>query len=159
MGNKCLPDNLKGKRHDDLIWILRWIPRSWSARCGKRWPQPPKLLLGNSGWTAEDAHIFGHHNTEDHTAADFLRANGDILPVPKAGHGFVSAVMWSGWLPLVFWARSFKGGGMISWGLVRWDDVDKYYDIHRVRVSGWRGRLAAAAILAVIAALIYWVLK
>lgn len=39
----CLPQHLVGKKHDDWIWPLRWVPRSWTSFCGK----PPDKLLGN----------------------------------------------------------------------------------------------------------------
>lgn len=153
MPNRCLPDNLKGKKHSDLIWIMKWIPRSWSAWCGWAWPQPPVLLIGKSGWTSEDRHRFGHH-----TDKEFERYK-NVLPVPKKGHFFISAVLWLKFIPLPFLAWKFKNGNMFSWGVARWDDVDKYYDLHRVRVSGWKGMIVAAIVLAGIIALGYWVLK
>ena len=31
----CLPDHLKDKKHDDWPWPFRYVPRSWTAFCGK----------------------------------------------------------------------------------------------------------------------------
>lgn len=162
MSNKCLPKQLKGKRHDDWkigSWKIEpiWrIPRAWTAKCGWAWPQPPKLLLGNSGWTAEDAHLFGHYNTEDHTAEDFLRDNGDVLPIPKAGNFLVSAVMWLKFIPLPMITWAFKNGDYISLGVVRWDDVDGYYDLLRIRAHGTLGRVAMGLTILAIAAIAYF---
>lgn len=35
MPNKCLPEHLKGKLHDDWPWPFKYIPRAWSAFCGQ----------------------------------------------------------------------------------------------------------------------------
>lgn len=34
MPDKCLPEHLQGKRHDDWLWPLSLIPRGWNAFCG-----------------------------------------------------------------------------------------------------------------------------
>ena len=158
MSDDCLPEQLKGKRHDDWRFYVRWVPRAWTARCGQAWPQPPKLLLGGSGWTEEDAHLFGHFNTEDHTAEDFLRANGDLLPIPKAGHFVLSAVLWLKFIPLPMMAWTFKNGDYISLGIARWDEVDQYYDLIRVRAHGTLGRVAMAVSILSIAAILYFII-
>jgi len=150
MSNKCLPDNLKGKPHDDWVSFVSWVPRSWTARCGWAWPQPPKLLIGNSGWDLKDYHRFGHHDYE------FFKLIRHVLPIPKPGHFMISAVLFLKFIPLPMMAWSFKAGGWISLGVVRWDDVDKYYDVLRIRASGTRGRIALILIGLGLAALGYF---
>lgn len=43
MPNKCLPDHLKGKRHDDYTFPFNWIKRSLTSWCLF---QPPILIFG-----------------------------------------------------------------------------------------------------------------
>lgn len=150
MPNKCLPDNLKGKKHTDWWKIVAWVPRSWTAWCGWAWPQPPILLIGKSGWEIADHHRFGHH-----TEKEFKRYK-NILSVPKPGHFFISAILWLKFIPLPFMAWSFKNEDMVSLGVARWDDVDKYYDLFRVRASGMKGRIALILFLLGGATLIYY---
>lgn len=166
MSDDCLPEGLKGKRHDDWRWYVSWVKRSWTARCGKNWPVPPKLLLGNAGWTEADAYRFGHFNTPRHKehynvlgAGDFLKKYGSVMPIPKAGYWMVTAVMYRGWLPLPMFAFKWKNEHYISLGLARWDEVDFYYDLLRVRASGTKGRIAMAVtggVLALIIWLVFW---
>lgn len=133
MAPNCLPEKLQ-KNHDDWFWPFSLIPREWTARCGKNWPMPPKLLLGNSGWTDADQWRMQHHTVE------WLDTYGKLLPIPKAGHWIVTAVMYRGWLPLPMFALTWKNGDYYSLGFARWDNVDKYYDLFRVRAHGRRGR-------------------
>lgn len=95
---------------------------------------PPKLLLGNSGWTGADQGLMGHH------AVDWLDKHGKVLPIPKAGHWILTAAMYNGWLPIPMFAITWKNGDYYSLGLARWDNVDEYYDLFRVRAHGRRGR-------------------
>lgn len=153
MSNKCLPDSLKGKPHNDWFWPLSYVPRSWTARCGWAWPQPPKLLLGNSGWENDDYHNFvGHYSREE------FEARRHILPIPKEGHFLLTAVLWLKFIPLPMFNWNFKGKGYISLGIVRWDDVDEYYDLMRIRASRWRGRVALTVILLGLASLLYFII-
>ncbi|MFQ5538800.1 MAG: hypothetical protein ACE5FB_00235 [Candidatus Binatia bacterium] len=161
MSDDCLPEGLKGKRHDDWRWYVSWVKRSWTARCGKNWPVPPKLLLGNSGWNEADAYRFGHFNDPRHKnhynvsgAEEFLKKYGSVMPIPKAANW-----MDRGWLPLPMFAWKFANEHYISLGLARWDEVDFYYDLLRVRASGWKGRVAMAVtggLLALIIWLVFW---
>jgi len=149
-GNKCLPEHLH-KNHDDWRWYVAWVPRAWTARCGWAWPQPPKKLLGNSGWTMEDRHMFGHHSD------DFYEKNRHILPIVKAGNFMVTAVLFMKFIPLPMMIWAFKKGGYISLGVVRWDDVDSYYDLFRLRASKWRGRVAMVIMVILpVAAVVYF---
>ncbi len=166
MSDDCLPEGLKGKRHDDWRWYLRWVKRSWTAKCGKNWPFPPKLLLGNSGWNADDGHRFGHFNTPRHRehynvagAHEFLQKYGNILPIPKPGNWMISAVMYRGWLPLPMIAIRFKNEDLYSLGIARLDEVDFYYDLIRVRGSGTLGHISmyiTGGLLALIIWLVFW---
>ena len=134
MGNECLPENLR-KRHDDWTWIVSWVPRGWTAKCGKRWPMPPKLLLGDSGWRGIDQRVQGHHT------AEWLDEYGKVLPIPKHGNWLLSAAMYNGWFPVPMFAIKWSNGDYYSLGIARWDNVDNYYDLFRVRAHGRRGRM------------------
>lgn len=109
---------------------------------------PPKLLLGDSGWRSADRVLQGHHSDE------WLDKYGKILPIPKAGHWLVSAVMYRGRVPLPMFAITWKNGDYFSLGIARYDNVDEYYDLFRVRAHGRRGRIfmwaAQLSILSVI---------
>lgn len=146
MGNECLPEKLR-KRHDDWFWPVSYIPRGWTAKCGKRWPMPPKLLLGNSGWTGAD------HNQMQHHTVEWLDKYGKVLPIPKAGHWILTAAMYAGWIPVPMFAITWKNGDYFSIGLARWDNVDNYYDLFRVRAHGKRGRIFMWATAFTLAAL------
>lgn len=152
MGNECLPEKLR-KRHDDwkFLWgIASWVPRGWTAKCGKRWPMPPKLLLGNSGWTGADQIGQGHHTVI------WLDKYGKVLPIPKAGHWLVSACMYNGWIPVPMFALTWKNGDYFSIGIARWDNVDQYYDLFRLRAHGRRGRFFMfATAFALVSAALY----
>ncbi len=152
MSDECLPESLKGKRHDDWRWYVRWVPRAWTARCGPRWPQPPKRIWGSAGWTEEDHHMFGHHEK------DYYMKIKEVLPIPKAGHALLSVVLWSKFLPLPMFAITYRNGDYFSIGVVRWDDVDKYYDLHRWRGHGVKGYITMGAFVLSSSAVIYfWV--
>lgn len=151
MSNKCLPDSLKGKPHNDWFWPLSYVPRSWTARCGWAWPQPPLLLIGKSGWEVSDHHMFGHHTLE------YFKKIRNILPIAKPGHLFVSAVLFLKFIPLPMLAWTFRNGDYVSLGIVRWDDVDKYYDLMRVRAHGLKGKIALALLFLIPAALVYFI--
>lgn len=133
MSNDCLPEKLK-KRHDDWFWLISWVPRGWTAVCGKNWPMPPKLLLGDSGWRGTDQAIQGHHTS------NWLDNHGKVLPIPKPGNWLLSAAMYKGWLPVPMFAITWSNGDYYSIGIARWDNVDNYYDLYRVRAHGRRGR-------------------
>ena len=96
---------------------------------------PPKLLLGDSGWTGADHIRQGHHTVA------WLDKYGKVLPIPKVGHWILTAVMYRGWLPVPMFALTWKNGDYFSIGLARWDNVDSYYDLIRLRAHGRRGRL------------------
>jgi hypothetical protein len=134
MGNECLPEKLR-KRHDDWFWLVSWVQRGWTAKCGSRWPMPPKLLLGDSGWTGADQAEQGHHT------AKWLDKYGKVLPIPKAGNWILTAAMYNGWVPVPMFAITWKNGDYYSLGVARWDNVDNYYDLFRVRAHGRRGRM------------------
>lgn len=150
MSDDCLPEGLKGKRHDDWRWYVAWVPRAWTARCGKNWPQPPKRLWGGSGWEESDHHMFGHHELE------YFKKIRKVLPWPKAGYALLSAVLYRGWIPLPMFAITYRNEDHFSIGLVRWDDVDNYYDLARVRGSGLKGYITMAVFILGLAALIYF---
>ena len=133
MSNECLPESLR-KGHDDWPWFIAWVPRGWTAKCGSKWPMPPTLLLGDSGWTGADQSLMGHHTV------DWLDEYGKVLPIPKTGHWIVTAAMYNGWFPIPMFAVTWKNGDYYSLGLARWDNVDDYYDLFRVRAHGRRGR-------------------
>ena len=158
-GNKCLPDYLR-KRHDDWRWYVAWVQRGWTARCGWAWPMPPKRILGDSGWKESDwpsvvinaeTHYFNHHPFE------YFKKIRKILPIAKPGHFLISAVWFMKFIPLPMWVKTFKNGDYISLGIVRWDDVDSYYDLWRVRGHGLLGYISMALILLPAAAFGYFV--
>lgn len=153
MGKKCLPDYLQ-RRHDDWIWIVSWVPRWWTARCGWFWPAPPVLLLGKSGWTMNHYYQHGLHN---HHEPAYYEKIKDKLPIPAPGHWLVTAVLWAHFLPLPMFALKFKNGDYCSIGIARWDDVDDYYDLCRIRFHGTKGRILGAAILLGLAAAVYFI--
>ena len=144
MPDKCLPDSLKGQPHTDWkagwLRILSWVPRSWTAWCGWAWPQPPWRILGNSGWTGADQAKHPHHSVK------WLNDHGHVMPIPKAGHWVISSVPWLKFLPIFpMFAITFKTPAddpdYFSLGVARWDDIDNYYDILRVRAHGKKGRI------------------
>ena len=153
MSKKCLPAWLQ-TRHTDWIRGLKWVPRWWTARCGWFWPAPPARLLGRSGWTMQD-YLDGLHNHHPH---DYYRKIKEVLPIPAPGHWMITAVLWAHFLPLPMFAWKFRNGDYVSVGIARWDDVDNYYDLMRVRAHGTKGRIALAGIGAGIAALTYFLI-
>ena len=150
-GNKCLPERLR-KRHNDWIWILSWVPRSWTARCGWAWPMPPTRILGDSGWEMSDHHMFGHHSEE------LFKTYRHILPISKPGHYLISVVFFLHFIPLPMWVKTFKDGGYISLGVVRWDDVDGYYDLRRIRAHKLKAKIVLAGIGLALGAVAYYVI-
>jgi len=118
----CLPIANRGRLHDDWPWPISLIPRSWTVVCGPDWPEAPELLAGNSGWTLEDKHRFGHFTDE------FLEFYGSRLPIPKPRHWVITAVMYD-WIPLPYFAITFPNGWHFRIGALRWDEVDSYYEI------------------------------
>lgn len=116
---------------------------------------PPVLLLGRSGWTTTDRNTRGFHV---HHAPDYYEKIKHKLPIPAPGHWLITAVLWAHFLPLPMFAWKFKNGDYVSLGIARWDDVDNYYDLMRVRAHGTKGRIALAGFGAGIAALTYFVL-
>lgn len=160
MSNKCLPPSLKGKKHDDWFWPLSYVPRGWTAKCGWAWPQPPVRIWGSSGWKESDwpdieiggeTYYFGHHTPE------YFKSIRKISPIARPGHLFVSAVLFLKFIPLPMLAWTFKNGSYVSLGIVRWDDVDKYYDLLRVRAHGLKGKIALAFMFLILAALVYFI--
>lgn len=135
MSKKCLPSHLRDKNHDDWPWFIAWVPRSWTAVCGERWSTPPRLILGNSGWNGIDQPQMQHHSVA------WLDKHGPVLPIPKPGYWILTAVMYRGWLPVPMFAITWKNGDLFSLGLARWDNVDSYYELFRVRAHGRRGRM------------------
>lgn len=152
MSKKCLPAHLQ-TRHTDWIWILSWVPRWWTARCGWAWPAPPVLLLGRSGWVKTDWPVqFTHHEFK------YYLKIMHKLPIPAPGHWLVTAVLWAHFLPLPMFAWKFRNGDYISLGIARWDDVDNYYDLMRVRAHGTKGRIALVSTGLGGAALLYFLI-
>jgi hypothetical protein len=71
--------------------------------------------------------------------------------------------MYKGWLPVPMFAITWKNGDYYSLGIARYDNVDNYYDLYRVRAHGRRGRFFMYATGLMIAAsffaslgLAYW---
>ena len=95
---------------------------------------PPKLLLGDSGWRGTD------HATQGHHTVKWLDDHGKVLPIPKPGNWILTAAMYNGWFPVPMFAITWKNGDYYSLGVARWDNVDNYYDLFRVRAHGRRGR-------------------
>ena len=117
IGNKCLPDSLKGKSHNDYYLPgTRWIPRSVTSWCME---EPPIQLLGNQ---KRQAHA------QDGTTGP--------KPIPEAGEWQVSAVqMKKGWpLFLPYVAITTKSGRHFRIGC-RWDDVDHYYTFPSIAIA------------------------
>ncbi len=96
--------------------------------------------------------MFGHHPLE------YFKRIRKILPIAKPGHLFVSAVLFLKFIPLPMMSWTFWNGDYVSLGIVRWDDVDKYYDLWRVRAHGLKGKIALAVMFLGMAALIYFTL-
>ena len=119
---ECLPIHLRDKKHDDFPWPLSLIPRSWTIVCGADWPEAPELLAGNSGWTLEDRGAIGHHTEE------FIEKYGAVFPIPKPKHWVITAVMYD-WIPLPYFAITFPNRWHFRIGLLRWDDVDSYFEV------------------------------
>lgn len=167
MPDKCLPDSLKGKPHDDWkmgpIKILTWVPRSWTAWCGWAFPQPPWKIFGSAGWREDDwpsveingeTYHFGHHDQK------FFNEIRKVLPIPRPGHALLSAVLWLKVLPLPMFAITYRNGDYFSVGIFRWDDIDKYYDWLRFRGHGLKGHLTMAAfVLGSAAGIYYWLIR
>ncbi len=154
MPDKCLPDSLKGKPHDDWkmgpIKIFSWVPRAWTAWCGWAWPQPPWRIWGSSGWLESDHHLFGHHELE------YFKKIRKVLPIAKPGYAFLSAVLWLKFIPLPMFVITYRNGDYFSVGIARWDDVDRYYDLFRFRGHGLKGHLTMGVFVSGLAALIYF---
>ena len=117
IGNRCLPEWLRGKTHDDyyLTWT-RWIPRSATSWCIKA---PPIQLLGNQEGEA-------------------LAADGTIgpKPIPRPGEWQLSIVQikkgWPFFLPYFAWTT--EQGTHFRLG-ARWDDVDQYYTFPSIAIA------------------------
>ena len=100
-----------------------------------------------------DLHMFGHHSTE------YFRKVRKILPIAKPGHLFVSAVLFLKFIPLPMMAWTFRKGDYVSLGIVRWDDVDKYYDLVRFRAHGLKGKIALGLMIIGLATLGYFLVS
>lgn len=100
----ALPENLRGKRHADYPWGLRWVPREWTAF---DWGAP-KVYAG------------------DLNPQDF----GDIYMAPKPitspGTWQLSRFPDGPWFAWYF-AFTTKKGVHYRIG-ARWDDVDNYVE-------------------------------
>ncbi len=48
----CLPDNLKGKKHEDWPWPFSLIPRDWTAFCGPAPSDPNYKPVPSPGKTS-----------------------------------------------------------------------------------------------------------
>jgi len=88
--------------HNDWPPPISAIPRSWTVFCDDTWPEAPELLAGDSGWTLEDKHRFGHFTDE------FLEEYGNRLPIPKPGHWVITAVFYTEDIPLPYFAITLK---------------------------------------------------
>jgi len=67
--------------------------------------------------------------------------------------------MYRGWLPLPMFAKRFKNENLYSMGLARWDEVDGYYDLLRIRGSGTWGHIymyITGGLLALTIWLVFW---
>lgn len=100
-------------------------------------------------------YLDGLHNHHPH---DYYRKIKDVLPIPAPGHWLLSAVLWAHFLPLPMFAWKFKDGDYFSIGIARFDDVDKYYDLMRIRFSGTKGRIAGFTVLFGLLALVYFLI-
>lgn len=124
LGNEeCLPESLRGRKHDDWPSPISAIPRSYTVVCDDSWPEVPELLAGDSGWTLEDKHRFGHFTDE------FLEKYGSRLPIPKPGHWVITAVFYTEDIPLPYFAITLKNNFHFRIGAVRWDEVDHYWEL------------------------------
>ena len=119
---ECLPKHLRDHLHDDWPWPINLIPRSWTVVCGPDWPEAPELLAGNSGWTSEDRDRFGHLPDE------FFEKYKDRFEIPKPGFWVITAVMYD-YIPLPYFAITFKNNLHFRVGALRWDLVDSYFEV------------------------------
>ncbi len=121
---KCLPKSMRGRKHDDWGFPpLTWIPRGWTVVCGSSWPEPPKKWLGDSGWNRGHANELQHHLPHD------IARYGNVLPIPRPHHWVLSSVAWWGILPIFPYLAITFTKWHFRIGLMRWDDVDHYYQI------------------------------
>jgi len=112
-------------------------------------------LLGNSGYTGADQPAFSHHTVK------FMEENGHVLPIPAPGRWIVSSVLFLKFLPILpMFAIKFKtpvgDEDYFSIGIARWDDVDHYYDLLRVRAHGTKGRIVMVIFGLAVAASLYF---
>lgn len=114
-GNAALPDNLKGKKHNDWPWGIRWVPRAWTAFYV---PWKPIKMLGNQ----EPRWIHVH---PDHP--DQVYAVWGYDPVPLNDQWSIQGIKlfsWLPYLPLYFTVVKFHWHFRIG---IRWDSVDDYF--------------------------------
>lgn len=120
MPDSALPEHLRGKRHNDFPWPLKWVPRGWTAfKWGK-----PRLVSGYvNPW---------HHAEQD----DLVQAFGDgphPKPITSPGTWQLSRFPGGPWWAWYF-AFTTRGGTHFRIG-ARWDDVDGYVEWPSVAVK------------------------
>ena len=121
---KCLPLSMRGRKHDDWGFPpLTWVPRGWTVVCGKNWPEPPLLLLGDSGWKKEYYAELQHHSPV------FIDLHGSKFPIPRPHHWLITSVKYRGFLPIFPYLAITFTRWHFRIGLMRWDDVDHYYQM------------------------------
>jgi len=112
--NSALPDHLKGKLHNDWIFPLCYIPRSWTSY---KLFQPPVILFG-------------------FRVKDWKEHNGQMFPNPCQRHA------WAFYLSIPFYFTiTFGNTGYYMRIGCRHDDIDFYYTIPSFalkKIDGWR---------------------
>lgn len=101
-----LPENLRGKRHTDYPWGLRWIPREWTAF---DWGVPRLVYGGTNSWAP--------------TGSIPMQAPKPINPPGGWQLSRFEDGPWFAW----YFAFTTKKGIHYRIG-ARWDDVDNYVE-------------------------------
>jgi len=120
-GNDALPDNLKGKRHDDYPWPFKYIPRAWTSF---KVDWAPIVLFGNM------------------TAKPQVCGFDAPDPVGKPGEWSLQGVKLFKSFPYLFMYYTFTtplnwgwiGGIHHSFGM-RFDTVDNYWQVFRFAIT------------------------
>jgi len=136
MPDSALPPNLKGKRHWDFPWGLRWVPRGWTAfswGVPELWAGNQKRTRRQRGLGEEGPAPVGEPGSWQ--VGEFIRAAWWIA-APWAAAPFVVTFAPGWWkllaliaLPFapVYIAFTLKGGRHFRIG-PRWDDVNGYVE-------------------------------
>lgn len=117
VGEHCLPENLKGKTHNDYPPGLRWIKRGWTSAC---FAEPPVMIAGTqkSVSMAKDGTV-GPSSLPERGALQF-----SVIKMKKTGP--------LSWWPMGYFAITFKGGLHVRISSARWDENDHYYSLFSV---------------------------